>query len=170
MCLYIVWPVLPAAEQPCIPSQAVMEARCLPVCLRLIINSLTRSSSDFLSLSLSLLFDSLLWEDLWRNGVSVLQTSGSVSRVRLTNWIPHMSFCLEEAEESGRAGGGARCGKAAREGKWSLPVASTSYMTLQTCSSGSQTSTLGFQERWREGDSHEKERRKKKETQICPNK
>ena len=94
MCLYVVQPVLPAAEEPCIPSQAVMEARCLSVCLMLIINSLTQSSSDFLSFSL--LSDSLLWEDLWRNGLSVLQTSGSVSRMRLTNWIPHMSFCLEE--------------------------------------------------------------------------
>lgn len=124
MCLCVVWPALPTAEEPCIPSRAVMEARCLPVCLRLIINSLTQSSSDFLCLTL--LSDSLLWEALRRNGASVLHTSRSVWRVRLTNWIPLMNFCLKEEE------------KGEREGKWSLPVASTGYMTLQICSSSNR--------------------------------
>lgn len=36
--------------------------------------------------------------------MSVLQTSGSVSRVRLTNWIHHTSFCLEEEHWGGEGG------------------------------------------------------------------
>lgn len=131
-----------AAEEPCIPSRAVMEARCLPVCLRLIINSLTQSSSDFLCLAL--LSDSLLWEALWRNGVSVLCTSRSVWRVRLTNWIPHMNFFLFE-------GGGEGW-----EGREEIPPCSLNRLhdTSDLFLRPPPTSALGMQEWWREGDSH----------------
>lgn len=49
--------------------------------------------------------------------MSALQTSAS--KVRLTNWIPPVG-CLEEEGILG-----------ARGESWSLPVASTSYMTLK---------------------------------------
>lgn len=68
--------------------------------------------------------------------MSVLQTSGSVLRVGLTNWIPFVSFCLKEEKAA----------KGASEGKRSLPVGSTSSMTPQACSCNSQTSTQGFLE------------------------
>lgn len=109
MCLYIVWPLLPAAVGPCIPSQAVMEARCLPVCLRLIINSLTQTFSPSLS-SATACYERIC-------GLSVLQTSGSVSKVRLTNWIPLVSFCLDGG------GGGGGCGEGAG-GRETIPPCS----------------------------------------------
>lgn len=134
MCLYIVWPVLPAAVGPCIPSQAVMEARCLPVCLRLIINSLTQNFSPSLS-SVTACYERIC-------GLSVLQTSGSVSKVRLTNWIPLVSFCLEGGVDVARVWVGE---------KRSLLVTSTSYKTLQPFSSSAHASALGFRERCRKG-------------------
>lgn len=102
-----------------------MEARCLPVCSRLIINSLTRNFFPTLPAAAA------CYERIC--GPSILQTTGSVSKVRLTNWIPPVSFCLDEEE-------GVRVARVRRGGeKWALPVGSTSYMTLQPFNSTAHT-------------------------------
>lgn len=65
--------------------------------------------------------------------MSALQTS--VSKVRLTHWICLLGFYLEKEGV---------CGEGARGESWSLPVASTSYMTLQHFSSSAHTSSLEY--------------------------
>ena len=97
MCLYVVWL---AAVEPCIPSRAIMEARCLPVCLSLIINSLTHTFSHPPS-SLTACYERI-------RSLSLLQTSGSVSKVRWTNWLLLVALCLYGEGGRGQCSVGAR--------------------------------------------------------------